>query len=170
MEIKIIKSNRKTLSLSIDDEMCAVVKAPYFVTNREINAFVSKNEAWLENAIARKKKQLEKYDISDDEKNKLINLAKEYLPERVEYYSRIMNVKPTGIKITSAKKRFGSCSGKNSICFSNYLMLYPKEAVDYVVVHELAHIRHHNHSKDFYNFVSEFMPDYKEREKLLKTD
>lgn len=54
MEIKIIKSNRKTLSLSIDDEMCAVVKAPCFVTNREINAFVSKNEAWLENAIARK--------------------------------------------------------------------------------------------------------------------
>mgnify|MGYP002650857362 CR=1 FL=1 len=45
-----------------------------------------------------------------------------------------------------------------------------QEAVDYVVVHELAHIRHHNHSKDFYSFVSEFMPDYKEREKLLKTD
>ena len=92
------------------------------------------------------------------------------MPKRVEYYSVLMNVKPTGIKITSAKKRFGSCSGKNSICFSYYLMLYPKEAVDYVVVHELAHIRHHNHSKDFYNFVSEFMPDYKEREKLLKTD
>ena len=89
---------------------------------------------------------------------------------RVDYYSRLMNVKPTGIKITSAKKRFGSCSGKNSICFSYYLMLYPKEAVDYVVVHELAHIRHHNHSKDFYSFVSEFMPDYKEREKLWKTD
>ena len=170
MEIKIIKSNRKTLSLSVDDDMCAVVKSPYFVTNREINAFVSKNEAWLENAIERKKKKFEKYDISDDEKNRLIILAKEYLPERVDYYSRLMNVKPTGIKITSAKKRFGSCSGINSICFSYYLMLYPKEAVDYVVVHELAHIRHHNHSKDFYSFVSEFMPDYKEREKLLKTD
>ena len=117
-----------------------------------------------------RRKSLSRYDISDDEKNKLINLAKEYLPERVDYYSRLMNVKPTGIKITSAKKRFGSCSGKNSICFSYYLMLYPKEAVDYVVVHELAHIRHHNHSKDFYNFVSQFMPDYKEREKLLKTD
>ena len=58
MEIKIIKSDRKTLSLSIDDEMCTVVKAPYFVTNMEINAFVSKNEVWLENAISRKKKQL----------------------------------------------------------------------------------------------------------------
>ena len=170
MDIKIIKSKRKTLSLSVDDDLCAVVKTPYFVTNKEINAFVSKNEVWLENAIARKKKQLEKYDISEDKKNELINLAKEYLPERVEYYSRLMKVKPTGIKITSAKKRFGSCSGKNSICFSYYLMLYPKKAIDYVVVHELAHIRHHNHSRDFYNFVSEFMPNYKERERLLKSD
>lgn len=170
MDIKIIKSNRKTLSLCVDDELCAVVKAPYFVSDKEINAFVSKNEAWLNNAVKRKKKQLDKYDISEDKKNELIKLAKEYLPKRVEYYSKIMNVKPTGVKITSAKKRFGSCSGKNSICFSYYLMLYPKEAVDYVVVHELAHIKHHNHSKEFYNFVSEFMPDFKQRERLLKSN
>ena len=170
MEIKITRSNRKTLSLSVDDKLCAIVKAPYFVTNKEINAFVSKNEVWLNNAIARKKKQLEKYDISDDKKKELIELAKNYLPKRVEYYSKIMNVKPTSVKITSAKKRFGSCSGKNSICFSYYLMLYPKEAIDYVVVHELAHIKHHNHSKKFYGFISEFMPDYKERERLLKSN
>ena len=94
--------------------------------------------------------------------------ANDYLPKRVEYYSDIMNVKPTGLKITSAKKHFGSCNGKNSICFSYYLMLYPKEAIDYVVVHELAHIKHHNHSKEFYNYISIFMPDYKQREKLLR--
>ena len=89
MEIKIIKSNRKTLSLSVDDDMCAVVKAPYFVTNREINAFVSKNKAWLENAIERKKKKFEKYDVSDDEKNKLINLAQKLAPMVCfDYYSK----------------------------------------------------------------------------------
>ena len=47
-------------------------------------------------------------------------------------------------------------------------MLYPKEAIDYVVVHELAHIKHHNHSKEFYNYISIFMTDYKQREKLLR--
>ena len=47
-------------------------------------------------------------------------------------------------------------------------MLYPNEAIDYVVVHELAHIKHHNHSKDFYSLISEYLPDYKDREKLLK--
>ena len=47
-------------------------------------------------------------------------------------------------------------------------MLYPKEAIDYVVVHELAHIKHHNHQKEFYDFIEEILPDYKERNKLLK--
>ena len=83
MEIKIIKSNRKTLSLSVDDDMRAVVKAPYFVTNREIDAFVSKNEAWLENAIERKKKKFEKYDISDDEKIDLLILQRNTCQEEL---------------------------------------------------------------------------------------
>ena len=94
--------------------------------------------------------------------------AAEILPQRVAHYAPLMGVTPTGVKITSARTRFGSCSGKNSLCFSWRLMLYPAEAVDYVVVHELAHIRHHNHSKSFWRTVEQFMPDYKERRKLLK--
>ena len=117
MDIKIIKSNRKTLSLSVDDDMCAVVKAPYFVTNREIDAFVSKNEAWLENAIERKKKKFEKYDISDDEKNRLINLAKEYLPGRVDYYSRLMNVSRQVLKLLPPKNVLGLAAVKIQFVF-----------------------------------------------------
>lgn len=79
-----------------------------------------------------------------------------------------MNLYPTALKITSAKTRFGSCSGKDSICFSYLLMRYPDEAIDYVVVHELAHIKHKNHSKAFYTLIEKYLPDYKEREKLLK--
>lgn len=95
-------------------------------------------------------------------------LAAEELPRRVEYYSDKMGLYPTSVKITSAATRFGSCSGKNSICFSYRLMLYPPEAVDYVVVHELAHIKEKNHSARFYALVERYMPDYREREKLLK--
>lgn len=94
--------------------------------------------------------------------------AKAELPPRVAYYSQILGVTPTGIKITSAKKRFGSCNGKNSICFSLYLMQYPQAAIDYVVVHELCHIRHHDHSPAFYRLVESVLPDYKERERLLR--
>lgn len=168
MEIKIIRSNRKTLSLSVDDELNAVVRAPFYVSPEKINAFVSSNAEWLERAAERKESQLEKYNLTDTQINNLMNRAKEVIPDRVEYYSSIMNLKPTGVKITKAKKRFGSCSGKNSLCFSCFLMLYPIEAIDYVAVHELAHIKHHNHSKDFYALIRQYMPDYKQREKLLK--
>ena len=59
-------------------------------------------------------------------------------------------------------------SGKNSLNFSYRLMMYPKEAIDYVVVHELAHIKHHNHSADFYKLIEQYMPDYKKRIAILK--
>ncbi|MBQ3537483.1 MAG: M48 family metallopeptidase, partial [Clostridia bacterium] len=78
-------------------------------------------------------------------------------------------VTPLRITVTGAKTRFGSCSGKNSISFSFYLMRYPEEAVDYVVVHELCHIIHHNHSAAFYKEVEKILPDYKRREKILRT-
>lgn len=74
----------------------------------------------------------------------------------------------TGIKITSAKTRYGSCSAKNSLCFSLYLMQKPLYAVDYVIVHELAHTVHHNHGKDFYKLIEKYMPDYKDRISVLK--
>ena len=95
--------------------------------------------------------------------------AKEIIPQKVEHFAKIMNLKPTSVKITSAQKRFGSCSGKNSLCFSYILMQYPEKAIDYVVVHELAHIVHKNHSKDFYKLIATYLPDYKERIKLLKS-
>lgn len=168
MKTVIIRSKRKTMSLSVNDRLEAVVRVPYGVPQKQIDLFVAKNAKWLEKAAERKRLQLEKYDISDEKRQELIALAKEYITDRVKYYSDLMGVEPAGVKITGAKKRYGSCNAKNSLCFSYYLMLYPREAVDYVVVHELAHIRQHNHSKAFYDIVEAYLPDYKEREKILK--
>lgn len=168
MKIKIIKSNRKTISLSVDDSLNAVVRAPYGTSDKKIDEFVSGNMEWLEKAAERKKVLLEKTNLSEEEIKALTKLAKEIIPKRIEYFSALMNLYPTGVKITRAKKRFGSCNGKNSLCFSCFLMNYPMEAVDYVVVHELAHIKHHNHSREFYTLINHYMPDYKQREKLLK--
>ena len=168
MAIKIIRSGRKSLSLSVDDELNVVVRAPYNTNDALINDFVSKNSQWISKAIERKKAYLSRVNIADNEVEALIRQAKDIIPKRVDYFSSIMNIYPTGIKITKAKKRFGSCNQKNSLCFSCFLMQYPLEAVDYVVVHELAHIRHHNHSAEFYSLIRRYMPDYKQREKLLK--
>lgn len=168
MEYRVIKSNRKTMSLSVNDDLIPVVRAPYFVSEKQIDAFVNSNSNWIENAVQRKRNELDRYNLSDEELCHLIEQAKKYIPRRVDYFSKLMQLEPTGIKITKAKKRFGSCSGRNSLCFSCYLMLYPKSAIDYVVVHELAHIKHHNHSKVFYTLIEQYLPDYKERIKQLK--
>ena len=98
----------------------------------------------------------------------MIERAKVELPPRVSHYAKLMGLIPAGITITGAEKRFGSCSAKNRLCFSWHLMRYPEAAIDYVVVHELAHIPHKNHGKAFYALIETVLPDYKARKKLLK--
>lgn len=168
MEYKLIQSKRKTIELSIDDELNTVVKAPLKMSIADINSFVEKHEKWIKKHIEDKKNRLEKYYVSKDEESMLKEKAKFHLGERTEYFAKVMGLEYSGIKITSAKKRFGSCSAKNSICYSWRLMLYPAEAIDYVVVHELSHIKHKNHGKEFYKLIERYLPDYKNREKLLK--
>lgn len=165
----LIRAKRRTMSLQLDRDGRAVVRAPYGVKKEFIDRFVAEHEGWL--ARAREKQQnrrLAHPEPTDEERKALIARAKEYLPMRVDYWSGIMGLMPTGLKITSARTRFGSCSGKNSLCFSWRLMQYPPEAIDYVVVHELAHIRHHDHSPAFYALIERYMPDWRERMKLLK--
>ena len=105
---------------------------------------------------------------TDEQRQAYIEKAKEYFAECVAYYAKKMGVTPTKITVTGAKTRYGSCSPKNSLCFSWRVMQYPKEFREYVAVHELAHIKHKNHSREFYDFVASVMPDYKEREKIVK--
>ena len=93
--------------------------------------------------------------------------AQTILPEKVAHWSSIMEVHPTGLRITTARKRYGSCSSKGSLCFSCYLMCCPEEAVELVVVHELCHLREMNHGHGFYALLERYLPDWKERKKLL---
>lgn len=168
MEYKLIRSNRKTIELSIDDDFLPLVKAPLKMSTEVIEKFVVKHEKWIEKQITKKHEHDEKFVLSPEEETMLKEKALPYLAGRTEYFAKLMGLKYTGIKITSAKKRFGSCSGKNSICYSWRLMQYPAEAIDYVVVHELAHIIYKNHGESFYKLIEKYLPDYKKREKLLK--
>lgn len=168
MEYKLIRSKRKTIELSIGDDFVPLVKAPLNASTADIEIFVRKNEKWIEKQTERKLEHGKRLDISEEEEAVLKVKALAYLRERTAMFSGLMGLEPTGIKITSAKKRFGSCSGKNSICYSWCLMLYPPEAIDYVVVHELAHIKYKNHGKNFYKLIENYLPDYKNRIKLLK--
>ncbi len=162
-EYNIIRSKRKTIAISVDLTGKVTVRAPLYCSSKIIDDFIDSKKQWIESTVLKQKERAQSTKIyTDDEIENLRKKAKEIIPEKVAYFSKIMGVTPTGIKITSARTRYGSCSGKNSLNFSIYLMTKSDEFIDYVVVHELAHIKHHNHSKDFYDFVSCFMPNYKD--------
>lgn len=170
MKYTLVRSNRKTVSMEITAELEVLVRAPMRMRKGDIERFVLEHKAWAEEHIARRRERMKKYPEPDMEKKKeLRRQAKEVIPAMADKYAGIMGVAYTGIKITGAEKRFGSCSEKNSLCFSYRLMMYPVEAIEYVVVHELAHIKHKNHSRDFYAFIESVMPDYKTRQKLLRS-
>ena len=95
-------------------------------------------------------------------------LAKRDLTNKVLNFAKQMSVTPIAVKINGAKTRWGSCSGKKSLNFSWRLIMAEDAVVDYVVVHELAHITEMNHSARFWAIVENVLPDYKERQKRLK--
>ena len=95
-------------------------------------------------------------------------VAKSLLTNKVIDYSKRMNVVPTAVKINGAKTRWGSCSSINSINFSWRLVMADVDVIDYVVVHELAHTRYHDHSPEFWRFVERMFPEYDAQRRWLK--
>ena len=168
MEYKLIYSDRRSISASVKGGVLTV-RAPRGISDELIEQFLKKHANWIETHIQKAKRNVERFSsLTDAEIKKLKCDAKEYMTRKSEYYSKIMGVKYGRISITSAKTRFGSASSKGNISYSWRIMLYPEEARDYVVVHELAHLIEMNHSRRFYAIIAKIMPDYKERIKLLQ--
>ena len=168
-EYELIRSSRRTLSLEVTRELTVLVRAPLSMPLREIERLVEKHEEWIERQMERQRLRGEMCpEPTPEEQQAMIARAKRELPEKVARYAAVMGVHPAGITITGARKRYGSCSGKNRLCFTWRLMACPDEAIDCVVVHELAHIVHKNHGPQFYDLVESVLPDYHERKKKLK--
>ena len=167
---ELIRSRRRTLALEITKNCRVLVRAPLRLSKAKIDAFVSSHEAWIQTHLEQQRQRAASAPPppTPEEITALKARARAILPEKVAYWSQKMGVRPTGLKITTARKRYGSCSGKNSLCFSCFLMNCPEEAIDLVVVHELCHIREKNHGPRFYALLGQYLPDYKERKKLLR--
>lgn len=167
--VKLIRSRRRTLGLEVTREGNVIVRAPLRTSAATIDRFVRDHVDWIEKAKARQRARLEAHPEPDEARREaLLRRAREELPLKVTFYAQRMGVIPTGITITAARTRFGSCSPKNRLCFSWRLMDYPEEAIDYVVVHELAHIVHKNHGPQFWALVERYMPDYRARRNMLR--
>ena len=164
---QLIFSKRKTLAIQVKLDGSVIVRAPLGYPKASIERFVASRAQWIEKA----KKRVNNTTVfpqSEEEIRRLKKIAAEVIPPKVEKYALIMGLSPKNVRIGSARGRFGSCSSTGSLNFSCFLMLYPERAIDYVVVHELAHLKCRRHDKRFYALVARYLPDYKERDALLK--
>ena len=169
MDYQLIRSKRKTLAIEITRDARLVVRAPLRCSQARIEQFLQEKQAWIALHLQKMQQRRENHPEPTPEEEALLRKkARNLLPGLVNRYAVQMDVQPAGITITGARTRFGSCSPKNRLSFSFRLMDYPMEAIEYVVVHELAHILHKNHSAAFYAEIEKILPDWKTRNRLLK--
>ncbi len=171
--IKVIKSKRKTFSLEIKHDGSVVVRAPLYAADEQIKKFVFEHKAWLEKHLAENERARQEYSafspLSDEDITALKIKARQYIPVRVEYWADIIGVKYSSVTIRAQRTRWGSCSSKGNLNFNCLLMLTDTEIIDYVVIHELCHIKEMNHSKRFWALVGSVMPDCKAVQSRLKS-
>ena len=102
-------------------------------------------------------------------KSLLKNHTEILISERLPYWSKITGIDYNQVKVRDATTRYGSCMpSKKNLYFSSRLVMLPEDKVDAIIVHELCHMKHKNHNKEFYDLVEEYIPNYKEIDKWLK--
>lgn len=172
---QIVRSDRKTLSVSIQPDCTITVRAPRSVSDSQIRRFLVEKQHWLITKYLETEQKQEAIpcsDLTDTQRAALtrryIDAAKEYFPKRVAYFHQFTGGTYSRITIRDQKTRWGSCSSKGTLSFNWRLMLAPPAILDYVVVHELCHLRHMDHSPAFWQAVGEVFPDYASARKWLR--
>ena len=174
MEVRLIRSNRKTVAIQVNPDLSITVRAPRYASKKEIDRIVEKNEAWIIKHIEKIKMKKAEYDalnikkLTPEEIKTLADQALKIIPQRVKFFAGQVGVDYGRITIRNQRTRWGSCSSKGNLNFNCLLMLAPAEILDYVVVHELCHRKEMNHSKAFWAEVEKVLPDYRESVKWLK--
>ena len=174
-QIRIIRSKRKTVALEIRPDLSVLVRAPYWMADWQIRKFVDEKSDWLY-AHLREMEQKQKLEaarpkaapLNPGELQVLADEALRVIPERVQFYAPVVGVTYGRITIRNQRTRWGSCSAKGNLNFNCLLMKAPPEVLDYVVIHELCHLKEMNHSKAFWDEVGKVMPEYETYKLWLK--
>ena len=161
MEYKIQYSKIKNIYIQIKEGK-VIVKAPKRVTREEIEKILKNKEKWINKSLDKDRKKGQKENLYT--KDEFIKIVESTTKELIE----LTNLKPNNIRIRDISYAWGSCSTNKNITISLKLIKYSKEAIKYVILHELCHLKYMNHSKNFWNLVEKYMPDYKEIKKEFK--
>lgn len=175
-------SNRKSLGIQIKEDASIHVRAPYYARKRDVEAFVMDKKDWIYKhftditvKITERKTQLPGGELTPAMKKQISLLekrfrkaAKDYIPRRCAELQKLTGGYYTKITIRNQKTRWGSCSQTGTLSFNYRLMMAEPAVIDYVIIHELCHLTHMNHSKAFWDKVEGIMPDYKIHKNWLK--
>lgn len=166
-----ISKRAKRMRLAVYCDGSCIVTVPPRVPESIIEKFLVEKSRWLIDKITYfgSSKNIIKNN-NKEEYLKYKSQALKLVEERISYFNTFYGYKWNKISIKNQKTRWGSCSKKGNLNFNYKLVLLPKKAADYVIVHELCHLREFNHSQRFWNLVSQTFPDYKEIRNLLKAE
>ena len=161
MEYKIIYSRIKNEYIHIKNGE-VIVKTPRRISKKQIEKIVKSKEDWIKKTLKKDGKKAEKQKLYADEEFKTI------VEETVNELVKETGLVPNKVRIRDIKYAWGSCSANKNVTISYKLIYYSKDVIKYVILHELCHIKHMNHSKDFWNLVATYMTNYKEIKKEFK--
>ena len=168
----IVRSNRKSCAIKVKADGSVTVCAPHHMPLSLIEMFVEQKKGWIEKTqqkiLSVRANKPDVRILSAEEIRYLSDDAKRLIPPRVHYYARQMGVSFKRITIRTQRTRWGSCSSKDNLNFNCLLMLAPEDVLDYVIVHELCHLKEMNHSKKFWAEVEKVLPDYEMSYSWLK--
>lgn len=170
MEYRLIYSKRTTIGIQITTSGEVVVRAPKCCSRSIIESILNKKKNWIQEQIAIQKAAMQNKQppFSAKEKEAYRREAKELIERKAKNYSERMQITYHRITIREQKTRWGSCSSKGNLNFNWRLILAPESVLDYVVIHELAHLIELNHSSRFYQIVERWMPDYRTQQEWLR--
>lgn len=146
------------------------ISSPKKVSIKEIERFIIQKEKWILNVIKKqeeyknREKEIEAKRVKKYTDEEFLNIIK----VSVDKYSSLMNLFPNKVKIKDMKYAWGSCTSNKNISFNSELIYFEKEIIEYVIVHELSHLKYMNHQKEFWNLVERYIPNHKYLRKELK--
>lgn len=167
----LVRTSRKTVALYVRPDGRIEVRAPLRASKTYIDGFVKSKQDWIENTrnkLSERKSARKVIELTAQDEARYKKQAKEYFVQKCLYFAGLMGVRHGAVKINGAKTRWGSCNRKGDINFTYRLLFAPEDVIDYVVVHELAHTKEMNHSKNFWSVVAQTMPDYQARRRRLR--
>ncbi len=164
---------RRTVALRVNASGAIIVHAPAYVWGPLIDRFVRRHVPWILKKQAYVKERFASRilppSFSDAEREGFTQETQKRLPESISRYAEPLGVSPRSVRVAHQTRRWGSCSSRGDLRFSWRMALIPEPVFDYIVIHELSHLKVLNHSPAFWALVASVCPDYKTHRRWLRS-